>query len=104
MSEVSPLYLLTKTNSAMKTTVFVSKKKSGNLTMTSYMDANWELIFEAKTPKELKEKMNLLGLVNVVVSEYSQSQLKKVACKFSEKDALKAFGMPYKKADVLANF
>lgn len=85
-------------------TIYISRKKSGNLVMTSYQDGNWQLIGKATTPKELKALANSLGFASIITAEYSQSQGKKIAQNFSEKDALRAFGIPATGKNVIANF
>jgi RNase P/RNase MRP subunit p30 len=81
------------------TTVKISRKQSGNLIIATYSHTPWELVAECKTPKELMKTINNLGFVQIITSEYSKAQNKKLAATFNENDALKAFGLSASKAN-----
>lgn len=82
-------------------TLFLQQKKSGNFTITSYLDNNWKLIATCNSPKELKEAVNSLpNYSEIIKSEYSKSQLKCYASRYNEKDALRAFELSANKINL----
>jgi hypothetical protein len=88
----------------MKTSVTISKKKSGNYIISHLQDKNWEVIKVCENPNTLLTEVNKLGSANVIKNEYSQSQLKTIASRFDQKDALRAFGLDTKKETVVKYF
>ena len=85
-------------------TVYVSRKKSGNYTITTHTDNNWELIAACDTPKSLKDVVNGLGNATVIKSEYSKSQLKTKGIYFNCKDSLRAFGISTSNSNIQSFF
>jgi hypothetical protein len=85
-------------------TVYVSRKKSGNYTITNHTDSSWELIASCDSPKALKDVVNGLGNATVIKAEYSQSQLKTKGSYFNCKDALRAFGISTSNSNIQSFF
>lgn len=85
-------------------TLFLQRKKSGNYTITSYLDENWTLVATCKSPKELKQACNCLGHSTIIKSEYRLSQLKTKGINYNEKDALKAFDLQATKTNISLYF
>jgi hypothetical protein len=56
------------------------------------------------TPQQLLTEVNKLGSLTIIKAEYSQSQLKTTGILYNKKDALKAFGLDYKKATISEYF
>lgn len=75
-------------------TVYISKKKSGNYTVTNYSRQEWELIATCESPFELYNAIRKLpAFSRIIKAEYSRSQSCTLSTLYSEKDALKAFGL-----------
>jgi DNA-binding NarL/FixJ family response regulator len=86
-------------------TLILSRKKSGNYTINTYADQAWEVVATCQTPAELLQAVRALPkMAQVIKAEYSQSQLKCSACYYTDKDALRAFGLSVSKANLSQYF
>lgn len=92
----------------MKKVIYLSRKKSGNYIISSYKEDAWTVIAECHDPSQLFEEVGKLRQISsfckIILSEYSQAQLKCSPIEFTRERALRAFDLPASKASVSQYF
>ena len=77
--------------------VMISRKKSGNYIITDHTSDAWSLYAVCNTPSDLfyevKKLTPLDRFTRIIKSEYRRSQLVCRPSQYTEKDALRAFGL-----------
>lgn len=92
----------------MKAQIYLSRKQSGNYIVSSYTNPAWVVVEKCETPKQLFEAVEKLrpisGFCKIILSEYSQAQLKCSPVEFTRVRALRAFGIAVTKVNVSTYF
>ena len=92
----------------MKAQIYLSRKQSGNYIVSSYTNPAWVVVDKCETPKQLFEAIQKLrpisGFCKIILSEYSQAQLKCSPIEFTRERALRAFGIATTRVNVSTYF
>lgn len=85
-------------------TVYLSKKQSGNYIVAGYTDPAWKTLALCVTPAELLKEVRKLTPLDhfckVIKSEYNRAQLTCKPSGYTQKDALRAFGLQVNKENI----
>lgn len=72
---------------------FIARKVNGDYIIADFLDTTWELVEICKTPQELKAKIVDLGEATLIIREYDKWSKTCKANEYTNKQALKDFGM-----------
>ena len=81
--------------------LFICRKKTGNFIVSRHHFEPWKLISPVISPEQLYFEITKFHKTDkVIISEYRFSQLIKLGSQFTEKDALRLFGVKQTKANI----
>ena len=92
----------------MNAQIYLCRKQSGNYIVSSHTSPAWVVVEKCETPKQLFDAVEKLHPISrfckIILSEYSQAQLKCSPIEFTRERALRAFEIAVTKVNVSTYF